>query len=232
MNDPYQVLGVSPGASDEEIKTAYRKLAQKYHPDLHPGDEAAAQRMKEINAAYDQIKNPENWRSSAAAQARSSQDYGAGYGTGYREPNEGWNPFTGWYGAYTGQQQRQQRGRSAETEAKLRSVRGFLLSGQLQEALRILETIRQEERDGEWYYLAARVHRGRNNQVTALHYARMAVQMDPMNNEYQQFLARLQWSEPQYRSTTRTPVLFGVGKLVAGICAARMLCRFCSCFCR
>ena len=58
-NDPYQVLGVSPDASDEEIKTAYRKLAKKYHPDRNPGDQEAAKKMQQINAAYEQIKNPE-----------------------------------------------------------------------------------------------------------------------------------------------------------------------------
>ncbi|MEG2212458.1 MAG: J domain-containing protein, partial [Clostridiales bacterium] len=58
ISDPYKVLGVSPTASDDEIKTAYRKLAKQYHPDLHPGDAVAAGKMKELNAAYDQIKNP------------------------------------------------------------------------------------------------------------------------------------------------------------------------------
>ena len=59
ISDPYKVLGVSPDASDEEIKRAYRKLAKQYHPDLNPGDEVAAKKMQQINAAYDQIKNPE-----------------------------------------------------------------------------------------------------------------------------------------------------------------------------
>jgi molecular chaperone DnaJ len=59
MTDPYQVLGVSRDASDEEVKQAYRRLAKKYHPDRNPGDQEAAKRMQEINAAYEQIKNPD-----------------------------------------------------------------------------------------------------------------------------------------------------------------------------
>ena len=58
IQDPYAVLGLTPDATDEEVKQAYRKLAKKYHPDANPGDEAAARKMQEINAAYDQIKNP------------------------------------------------------------------------------------------------------------------------------------------------------------------------------
>ena len=55
--DPYKVLGVSPNASDEEIKKAYRRLARQYHPDVNPGDEEAARKMQEVNAAYEQIQN-------------------------------------------------------------------------------------------------------------------------------------------------------------------------------
>ena len=58
IHDPYKVLGVSPDASDEEIKQAYRRLAKKYHPDLNQGNEEAAKKMQEVNAAYEQIKNP------------------------------------------------------------------------------------------------------------------------------------------------------------------------------
>ena len=56
VQDPYKVLGVPRSASDEEIKKAYRDLAKKYHPDMNPGDKYAAEKMNEINAAYDQSK--------------------------------------------------------------------------------------------------------------------------------------------------------------------------------
>lgn len=74
IEDPYQVLGVSRDASDEEIKKAYRKLAKKYHPDLHPGDQEAAKQMQRINAAYERIKNPEQ-----AAPGYSGYDPFRGY---------------------------------------------------------------------------------------------------------------------------------------------------------
>ena len=71
--DPYQVLGVSPNASEDEIRQAYRRLAKQYHPDLNPGDKTAAQKMNEINAAYDAIKNPQAYRQQQAQQQASSR---------------------------------------------------------------------------------------------------------------------------------------------------------------
>jgi hypothetical protein len=59
MNNPYEVLGVSENASDEEIKKAYRKLAKQYHPDNYvdnPLKDLAAEKMKSINDAYDSIQ--------------------------------------------------------------------------------------------------------------------------------------------------------------------------------
>ena len=51
-NDPFAVLGLNSSATEDEIKSAYRKLAKKYHPDLNPGDKAAEEKMREVNEAY------------------------------------------------------------------------------------------------------------------------------------------------------------------------------------
>jgi molecular chaperone DnaJ len=56
--DPYQVLGVARGATEEEIRSAYRKLARKHHPDLNPGNKTAEQRFKEIAAAHGILSDP------------------------------------------------------------------------------------------------------------------------------------------------------------------------------
>ncbi|MBZ0254050.1 MAG: DnaJ domain-containing protein, partial [Candidatus Methylomirabilis sp.] len=57
--DYYKALGVARGASAEDIRKAYRKLARKYHPDVNPGDKAAEERFKDISVAYDALSGPE-----------------------------------------------------------------------------------------------------------------------------------------------------------------------------
>lgn len=79
--DLYEALGLQKGASDEEIKKAYRKLAKKYHPDLNPGDKTAEEKMKEVNAAYEILSDPEKKaRYDQFGHAGVDPSYGGGGG--------------------------------------------------------------------------------------------------------------------------------------------------------
>src|SRR5207249_1187089 len=92
--DYYSVLGVKKDANQKEIKTAFRKLARKHHPDVNPGDKAAEERFKEINAAHDVLSDPkkrskydrygENWEQAEAFEKARAQQ-GAGGPGGHTE---------------------------------------------------------------------------------------------------------------------------------------------------
>ena len=184
IQDPYKVLGVSPDASDDEIKKAYRRLAKQYHPDRNPGDKEAARKMQQINAAYEQIKNPEAFRGGQ----QGGYGYGnGGYGSygGYGYGGKSYDPFSGAWGGQT------------STDPYLRSAEQYIRAGRYQEALNALQN--STEKNGRWYYLSALANYNLGNQVTALEHIRRAVSMEPDNAEYMYTLRQIESGGQFYR---------------------------------
>ena len=107
MRDPYEVLGLSPGASDDEIKAAYRKMAKKYHPDLNGGSAQAEAKMKEVNEAYAiLIKHKGQGYGGQSGSGGYGGSYGGqsgGYGSGYGGGQSGGYGGFGGFGGYGGQ---------------------------------------------------------------------------------------------------------------------------------
>lgn len=82
VKDPYETLGIPRGATQTEIMAAYKSLAKKYHPDLHPGDTAAAQQMAEINEAYNMLKEEQG---ASYDESRFTADFARNNGGGHWE---------------------------------------------------------------------------------------------------------------------------------------------------
>ena len=159
MNDPYQTLGVSENASDEEIKKAYRDLARKYHPDNYhdnPLADLAQEKMKEINAAYEEIN-----RRRSGGNRTSGGSYG-----GYQQQ----------YGQYQGR----------SSSSVLQEVRIAIQSGDLSRAEALLANY--SDHNAEWNFLRGAVCYRRGWMDEAKRYYQTACQMDPGNPEYRQAL--------------------------------------------
>src|SRR5882757_5992887 len=107
MRDPYDILGVTKGASAAEIKSAYRRLAKKLHPDANKHDAKAASRFAELNSAYeiagdaDKRKAFDRGEIDAEGKPRfQGQDFGGGFG-GARQGRGGFNPGAGGFESFS-----------------------------------------------------------------------------------------------------------------------------------
>lgn len=127
-SDLYAVLGLTPAASQEQIRTQYRELVRKYHPDLHPGDAHAAAMMERVNGAYDILGNPEERRQydaqiSAGFRPGSEPASPGSYGRpAYGDPAAGAGPRSSWNPQW-GDTSGDTRERQAEAEAMWESMR-------------------------------------------------------------------------------------------------------------
>ena len=229
--DPYEVLGVSRNATDEEIKKAYRELAKKYHPDVNQGDPDAEKKMNEINTAYDEIKNPSAYRSSGSYSGSSGtqysrQNYGS-TGSGRYDTFQ-FGPFG--FSFYRSYQEPQYSWTGARTpmDYAYQSLR----TGDYISAQQWLGRVPVSERNGKWYYFSAYANRGLGNRLVAMEYIKKACELEPNNELFRRYLEEIRSGSVSYRNMSSSMPVSGIDPMCFGLCLLNSLCggRFFLCF--
>ena len=225
-NDPFAVLGITSSATEDEIKSAYRKLAKKYHPDLNPGDKAAEQKMREVNEAYTralQIKKTgrdpaQDSYGSAGSSGYYGNPFGQGYWgnagerTGYGQNGYGgyggqggnpfgdfgFDPFSAFFGGQQGGRQTGYRTRTYSSP-DLQTAEDHVLASRFHDAVSVLNRI--PTHSAEWHALYARADLGLGNRISALDHARTAVRMAPGDPDFQSLLNSIEAGRQAYRQT-------------------------------
>lgn len=240
IDDPYKVLGVGKDASMDEVKKAYRKMAKLYHPDMHPNDPNASQKMNEINEAYDMIMNPEKYaqRRAQQEQQRQSRQYyetsengqSGGYG-GYG--SYGGFDFNDFFGGYQSAYQVQKPSvRPSDTQAFRQAV-ASINNDRYAQAMDILNSVTSSERNARWFYLSALANLGAGNRVAAWEYIQKAASLAPNDQEYQNAKRVIGRDAASYENTGRAYNMDARGPLsiCAGICVLQLCCRMSMCGC-
>ena len=209
MKDPYEVLGLKRGASEEEVKKAYRRLSRKYHPDANinnPHKDEAEEKFKEIQQAYKSIVSGEADRASYGGAGGygtgSSQGYGGGYGSGgsygpyggssYGGSSGGYgqydDPFGGFGGfgpfGFGGYQRQNDYDPNDKDSRYFQAAKSYMNSGSYEEAKNVLNQI--DNHDARWHYYSGVCNAGLGNQIRAMEMLKRAMELEPGNQEYRQ----------------------------------------------
>jgi len=190
ITNPYDVLGVSPSASDEEIKKAYRALSRKYHPDANvnnPNKDQAEEMFKKVQQAYDQIMK-EKQSGSSYSYGQNAYNYGNAGGTYYGNNNAYGNAY----------------GNREYSSPQLQAAMNYIRNGAYREGLHVLSEISESERGARWYFLSSVANAGVGNNIIANEHAKKAVELEPSNMEYRQYYNQLQYGGSWYQATSQT----------------------------
>ena len=199
--DPYKVLGIAPGATDDEIKKAYRNLSRRYHPDANvnnPNKAQAEEKFKEVQQAYDLIMK----------QKQQGYSYGyGGFGSGMNN------------GAYDGGY------RQSTDSVEMQAAANYLAHRCYREALNVLNGI--GNRNARWYYYSAMANMGVGNNATALEHANTAVSMEPSNMEYRQLKQQLEFGGTWYTNMGSSYEHASSGSFCLSMLCMNILCNCC-----
>lgn len=217
MRDPYEVLGISKGASLAQVKSAYRALAKKYHPDNYtdsPLQEAANEKMQEINEAYDAIISGS--QPSSDSSARDSSYYGNAYNESAYQDSSAYSS-SGSYSRYGGYD-----GRSTNDYTY---VRNLIDKNRLDDAEILLEQMDPSSRDAQWYFLKGRINYNRGWVDNAYTYFSTACTMDPNNPEYRNIYENIRDERSGGFRTTKKSSGLDCGGLCCDLYCADKLCE-------
>jgi len=202
LKNPYEILGVREGATEQEIKKAYREQVKKYHPDQYqdnPLSELAEEKLKELNEAYDYLMK------NLANQGKGSGRSGYGGAGGSYSGGAG--------GSYSG------RGTGSQQDNEFfNQVKHHINMGNLNMAESMLDGY--ANRTAPWYFLKGIIYSRKGWYDEAYRHIQTAVNMDPTNYEYRNALNKMNLANTMYRGNA-----FGRGYGTTGT----DLCTICQC---